>query len=143
MLVAFLLSGPVVEPLARENRSRRNLQWQRRRRQKRRNTNRQRVDTSHRNFTGLSGEAPLERLFPWLPERVRPSGFGDAGSPFRTLGQTFDPRTPSRFPNARENHLFQFSKLCHNRQTTPHLAGAYGKWLREKKTATKTTTLRC
>src|SRR5215469_12588708 len=59
------IKGPKLSTLAREYRSTEAPSWQPRRRQRRRNTNRQRDDTSHirRVFTGLSREAPPERPF--------------------------------------------------------------------------------
>src|ERR1700682_2074145 len=65
-----LATGPVVETFPRENRSPEELQWQPRKKQKkRRNINRpaRRHLAKPRNSTGLSGEAPLERLFLFLP----------------------------------------------------------------------------
>jgi hypothetical protein len=62
-------TGPGVETFPRENRSAEESSWQPRKKQKRRNINRpaRRRLAKPRNLTGLSGEAPLERLFLFLP----------------------------------------------------------------------------
>src|SRR5260370_7743574 len=77
-----------LKPCPRENRSAEESSWQRRKKQKRRNINRSARPrlAKPRNFTGLSAEAPLERLFLFLPAATNLST-----TPPSNLQQSADP----------------------------------------------------